>query len=384
MPTTATEKRAIASPDSAFEQAMASLAHSYLADRAPKLLDYEVGFQLLDRNEEGDRAVGVFAFKVGKTWLYAPVVFADGDLKGHELLYVKNQDMFVPLSEDWVNYLIGKKPTVLGQGIDRNLFQRGVRHPDFRPFSQSPTKFASLLDDDTDDNDTNNVPKVPAFAERWQPWAKRAMVRFAKALTVDPTADWPISIPRFLEKEGIAGLDMLCKVAETYPPIAEKIVEFYPDNALAPVMQKAAKHIAERRGTQKVAAVTSVLPAAPDDHPCKAGRLAIFRQRDGQPAPLTFNDAESARLYADGYVIFDKRAEEEISKAYAVDTLIDHGSVITNPTETGIYDVIVKPGGVEKCVVLMYPHGPKGKCNFCVVFPTSGEKETLNISPKRL
>lgn len=51
--------------DTPFEQAFSNLAHAYLRDSAPKLLDHEVGFQLLDRNRENTKAVGVFAFKVG-------------------------------------------------------------------------------------------------------------------------------------------------------------------------------------------------------------------------------------------------------------------------------------------------------------------------------
>ena len=86
--------------DTPFEQAFSNLAHAYLQDKAPGLLDHEIGFQLLDRNSENTKAVGVFAFKVGAMWLYAPMFFLNGDLKGHELLYLKNQDMFVPLKEN--------------------------------------------------------------------------------------------------------------------------------------------------------------------------------------------------------------------------------------------------------------------------------------------
>ena len=38
--------------DIPFEQAFSNLAHAYLRDKAPSLLDYEVGFQLLERNQD--------------------------------------------------------------------------------------------------------------------------------------------------------------------------------------------------------------------------------------------------------------------------------------------------------------------------------------------
>ncbi|HEX4589085.1 MAG TPA: hypothetical protein VH120_04105, partial [Gemmataceae bacterium] len=129
--------------DQAFEQAFANLAHAYLKDRAPGLLDYEVGFQLLERNEDNSKAVGVRGFKVGSQILFAPVFFIDGDLKGHELLYIKNDDQFVPLKENWINYLLQKKPMTLGEGIHRDTRRVGVRRPSLNRLVHSPTKFAS-------------------------------------------------------------------------------------------------------------------------------------------------------------------------------------------------------------------------------------------------
>src|SRR5262249_11492211 len=115
--------------DTPFEQAFSNLAHQFIQDKAPKLMDYEVGFQLVSKNNENTRAVGVFGFKVGNKWLYTPVFFLNGDLKGHELIYIKDQDQFVPLNEEWINYLLGRKPSILGEGMNRNLSLAGVVPP---------------------------------------------------------------------------------------------------------------------------------------------------------------------------------------------------------------------------------------------------------------
>src|SRR5262245_31745770 len=48
-----------------FEQAFSNLAHLTIRDKAPKLLEYEVGFQLVEKNADNTKAVGVFGFKVG-------------------------------------------------------------------------------------------------------------------------------------------------------------------------------------------------------------------------------------------------------------------------------------------------------------------------------
>src|SRR4029077_8419719 len=123
-----------------FEQAFSNLAHAYLKDKAPGLQDYEVGFQLIDRNPENTKAVGVSGFKVGSQWLYAPVFFLNGDMKGHEMLYIKNQDLFVPMKENWLNYILNKKPHILGSEVGRNLQQIGVAPPHLYQLSRSPQK----------------------------------------------------------------------------------------------------------------------------------------------------------------------------------------------------------------------------------------------------
>ena len=131
--------------DVQFEQAFSNLAHAYLKDKAPGLLDYEVGFELMERNEDNTKAVGLFGFKVGPQWLYAPVFFINGDLKGHELLYLKDQDQFVPLKENWLNYILRRKPASLGKKTDQNMSRLGFLSPDLQAFSRPPAKFASAI-----------------------------------------------------------------------------------------------------------------------------------------------------------------------------------------------------------------------------------------------
>ena len=128
-----------------FEQAFSSLAYAYLKDKAPRLLDFIIGFQLVDRNEDNTKAVGIFGFKVGDQWLYAPVFFLNGDLKGHELLYLKKQDMFVPLKENWVNHVISRKPHILGEASAKNTFQLGGLLPNLNRLASPPvaTKFSA-------------------------------------------------------------------------------------------------------------------------------------------------------------------------------------------------------------------------------------------------
>ena len=155
-----------------FEQAFANLAHSVVAEKAPKLLEYEVGFSLLDKTDENTKAVGVFGFRVGHQWLFAPVFFLNGALKGTELLYLKDRDLFVPMTDGWVDYLLGRKPNIMGREVSRNLSQLGVLSPNLYQLSRSPYKIASASG--------HKIPELPTWCVDFLPvLAKLALTKVA-------------------------------------------------------------------------------------------------------------------------------------------------------------------------------------------------------------
>jgi hypothetical protein len=111
--------------EQSFEQAFSSLAYNVVKDKSPRLLDFVIGFQLVERNEDKTKAFGVFGCKVGEQWLYIPIFFLNGDLKGHEVLWIKNENLCVPLKESWINHLIARKPLILGDAD--NVGERELR-----------------------------------------------------------------------------------------------------------------------------------------------------------------------------------------------------------------------------------------------------------------
>jgi len=134
--------------DTQFEKTFADLAFAHLKDKAPKLLDHMVGFQVIDKDED-TRGVGVFGFEVGNQWLMAPSFFLNGELKGYELLYIKDQDTFVPLEENWVNYILDRKPAMLGSGTAYSQRDLSLGQPDLSVFSRSPLTFSKSSSLDT-------------------------------------------------------------------------------------------------------------------------------------------------------------------------------------------------------------------------------------------
>ena len=340
--------------DVAFEQAFSNLAHAYLRDSAPKLMDHEIGFQLLDRNRENTKAVGVFAFKVGSMWLYAPVFFLNGDLKGHELLYIKNQDMFVPLKESWVNYLINRKPSILGSGIDKNLTQFGQRQPDFTQLSRSPAKFGSAQ---------------PTLKEMMT----AVMPTLAKTATMNTAAAFEelghkLNLREFLKQAGMDTISALVKTCQYAPHLAQVIDDFHGLD----IIKEAIGAAAARNQQSKVASVLSDAPETPKSE--STLKVVTYDATVQQALPKGHTEEDQEKLLRDGVLILDKRDRDNVSVPYQIQV----EKKLFNPTESGLYMVVVKPGELEKCYVAVHPQGPAKRSDFVTVVRTEGTPEWVN------
>ena len=340
--------------DTSFEQAFSNLAHAYLRDSAPKLLDHEVGFQLLDRNRENTKAVGVFAFKVGSNWMYAPVFFLNGDLKGHELLYLKNQDMFVPLKENWINYLLNRKPSILGGGVQRNLTALGQRQPDFTQLSRSPAKFGSAQPTLKE----MMTAVMPTLARTATMNTKEAFEQLGKAL----------HLGTFLKQARLETVDMLVKLCQYAPQVADALDEFHGLN----IVKEAIDAIKERDRLSKISSVLTKQA----EKPKAQGSLTVITYdltvQKGLPPEYTEEDQE--KLLRDGVLIKDQRDRDEVSIPYNIQV----SQKFFNPTESGLYEVLVKPGEIERCYIAVHPMGPNKRADFVTVVRTDGTPDWIN------
>ncbi len=341
--------------DAAFEQAFSNLAHAYLRDAAPKLLEHEIGFQLLDRNRENTKAVGVFAFKLGSQWLYAPVFFLNGDLKGHELLYIKNQDMFVPLKENWVNYLVNRKPSILGSGIDKNLTQFGQRQPDFTQLSRSPAKFGSAQ------------PTLKEMMTAVMPTlAKTATMNTALAFQ---ELGQSLNLATFLKEARLTTIDMLVKSCQYAPHLAEAIDEFHGLDII-----KEAVAVAKAREAQATKRA-GVLDSAPEKPKAQSSLKIVTYETTLQTGlPAGYSEEDQEKLLNDGVLIKDERGDDQVSVPYSIQT----EKKLFNPTESGLYEIVVKPGDIERCYVAVQPMGASKRANFVTVVRVEGTPDWLN------
>lgn len=394
------KKAELGSNNEQFEQAFSSLAHSYLADKTPKLLQYELGFQLLEKNDDGTRAVGIFAFKVGNTMLYAPAFFLNGDLKGHELLYIKNQDLFVPLKDAWVNYLLGRKPLALGKGVDRNLSQLGVQGPNLYQLSRAPYKWAS---------DNSN-------------WKTKAIKEAAYFATTSPSvafAGKPIDLREFIKSAGVDTFKTMLDMCNRQPTLVSTIDKYYPnllEEAAAfysPKQEKKASAVwdagstpkhhlnrirfddedsekaydkwptprgAKNRQPEKRRSVldlmengrTKIKEAAAKRKGVSAKTLSQF----GGPDIRRLDSKDKEYLLKERYLVKDDRDPEQMAHAYDASVSLK----LDNPSVTNVYNVLVKPDTFKKCLVIMAPYSCNGREDFCTVVDLESKK-WVNIHP---
>lgn len=336
-----------------FEQAFSNLAHAYLKDRAPQLLDHELGFQLLEKNEDNDRAVGIFGFRVGTQLLYAPVFFLNGELKGHELLYLKESDTFVPMKENWINYVLNRKPNVIGEEVKPNLSILGVDRPNMDIFRESPRqKYASAYPD----------------------WLTPALPGLMHALGRHVATE--LQVPGLVKENADAAM-MFLTILDTYPQIAGPVVELYGKELIKDAIATAKTACSaipkgkkrKKKQYYKTGSVMSNQIAAD-----LAGKLRIWIHDDSTDVRARhcadgLTEKQAQNLKRDGVYVSDERTNDEVSHAYRVQEPLS----LSNPDDTGIYEVLCKPDSFERCLYIHAPFSAKGNKPNGVLIKLEGE-----------
>ena len=150
----------VASPDSDFEQSFFQLAYEKLQERLYNLLPYLVGFEIVNKSDDGTKALGVFGFKSNNGQIiYVPAFFVNGTVKSIDILYSKNNEQFYPLNEDFAEMFLKDDATGIGDASYENKkqIQQHMQPVDMRDLVRPPRtgkiSYASVLDfvEDGDD-----------------------------------------------------------------------------------------------------------------------------------------------------------------------------------------------------------------------------------------
>lgn len=281
--------------ETALEKTFSDLAYSHLRDKSQGLLDYLVGFQMLKQEDDGRRAVGIFGFEVDEDFYYSPIFFLNGEIRGLDSLYSVKSDLFVPLTDDWVNTIINRRQQSLGSPDTSSRSERGTHVPDYSRLRIIPGGTGSI-----------NL-KLAADTMMSQP------DQLATVGTVDLT--------RELRE---AGLGRQFKAALDLNPVLRRRFEDFGYN------------------TFDLVAGASPAKVAAEEKPV----VIVNSITDEDVGDLT--DDQRTQILEGGTVVIDRRPEITKSRAYKTESV----EQLFNPGCGGLYDVLWSDGSVSPAAVV--------------------------------
>lgn len=281
------------------EKTFSDLAYSHLRDKAQALLDYLVGFQMLKQEDDGQRAVGIFGFEVDKDFYYSPVFFLNGEIRGLDSLYSVKSDLFMPLTDDWVNTIINRRQQELGEANTQSRTERGIHVPNYTRLSVIPGGAGAI-----------NLKLSQAGVQAAMGGRNEKLAAAAANF----------SLTDELRETGLG--PVFHQVLERYPKVADAF---------------------EAHGYS----VLDLMPEArlPKRAADDAAVVVINTVTDERVTDLT--DEQREEILAGGAVVMDRRPEVERSFVYPTET----HRVLENPTEGGLYDLLWADGTTTLCLV---------------------------------
>ena len=334
----------IQADDTQFETDFTNMAFGFLQDRAPALMRYVLGFETVQRNDDGTRAVGIFGFKVGDDYYYVPAFFMNSQIKGIDSILNKRTNSFVPLTEEWVNFIVNRKVVELGNGVDDKAgrVSEDFENPNF-DFLRRPT-IGPL-----------GGPKYYKVAEE-KGWSLKQAWHAMKAKTAE-----------MFEKDkefrkAVAG--SFCamqkqqlpfdKEAEAAGALSNYLAKFGGPRSEAALLRSMRKNMKFAEAALRLYPSFEAMRPKAYDKDC----LSVKKAQEAAMISLvqvTFTDKpkdgdeEGARnVIEDGFTVIDDRDESKKSVVYET----DYEKRFQNPDHPGVYNVVTSDGTSKKAYVM--------------------------------
>jgi len=266
------------------EQLMADVALQTMKEKTKDMQPVFLGADLLEASPDGDKGCVVFGLRFGRKIVQVPAVFIRGRIKGTEMMYLADEDLFVPFEEGWVDKVRSGHMLDLGipVGGNNNL---GKPSLDFRPpmtqgplsVSQGQFKRASL---------GKHVDEYPHDYGLLKNWPSKAIPKSeAKGLDLEG----------FLKKAnysmGLAFMNMLK---------SDKDAQFYLMNYYGP------------EGLTKLAAAAMTSPASDGD--VSESKVEVVFNSPVEPVPKDLDPEDYERAMSGAIVVKDNRQADDIFK----------------------------------------------------------------------
>lgn len=317
--------------DNTVERAFMDQAYGFLVNKAGKLMrdPHRLGFEVVYKNDNNTRMVGIFAFRVNDQIVYVPVFFLNGEIKGTDLLYRQETKSFVPLNEEWVTFLTEKGSYEAGEGSDKKEFSRSRNHVRFEDIANPPAgKRASAAGDPEDLQTFADVDKVILNSHKKLLPAEGKLVEVGVS---DKKAGELLH--KFIVEDG--GMEAVEKIATWMRDsfeFTEALVTNIDEKDYLP---------------EDISVKSASAPATP--------KLVLFTGGFGETEHTQLfksaADDESKNKFAEkffsqGYYLWDDRAPSDITPIYK-----DRDERVEMIGSPGIYEVLMQDGTFRKAFV---------------------------------
>lgn len=384
-----------------FEDDFGSLAYQFVNDRAPALVPYMLGFEVVDRNEDGSKAVGIFGYKVDDDFYYIPAFFLNNQVRGVDMILNKKTNQFVPLTEKWIDYIIDKHSIRIGTPAD-NEVRDTMRNPDLTfvqrprtalgPFGEGPIgKYAGA----------DNEPWTPTEAWRHIKEATAKLAedpKFKEAFAgicgqIEKSAE-STYIKEFMEKVG--GPECMSSFLKSMHDVDfanaalslyKGAEAFWTDNLKnASIHVDRMRKIAAAKPKVKIVDSTEGLVKASqqgETPPTEVGDKGV-PSIDDEDKPLTV-DENARQIVEHDFTIEDTRPDEEASRVTDEKVLVDFEHRFQPPEGVGRYNFMMSDGMAREGIMLNSVISPScGKENTHIVFKDGDEFALAEACPRAI
>lgn len=294
-----------------FEQGLSGMAYNVLINKLPNISPDVVTFKILDSDSEQGAGVGAFVVMRHNQTIYIPVVMAENQIKPLDILYYKDQNVFLPLTKEWLAEVDKLALGELGTSV-----------------TAPPT-----LNTDVDIRNT----VVPPTTGRYSYASDRAIQGIGGMFDEARAQSEPkLAFLHFLDKAPNRVKQAAARMLETTPRLLKQAVSFYGEKPLIDALTLRQEKVADYGG--KLSRTGALYIAD------KSTKPGDFKSIFGPDAPLAFSGVSLK-----GY--FAKDSRKDLNRAMQVQPYLD----LQEPKDAGAYKLWTTDGKPVTALVIGNP-----------------------------
>lgn len=316
---------ALPSSDLSYERILVRVGTAMLNEHLPEIIPYMVGSKFLDRSDDNNFAAAFFVFDINGLIVDIPIFLINGQVKGYQLLYVRDSKLFLPSIAEVIDFLKAQQDERSGEptvGENANRLRRTSINSNVyssRNRYLTSAKSAELING-----------AVQAFHDIMEDSADR----FHKVGSVIEPPDW---MALFSSRGARA---RAVSLAKSSPALQRKLANLFGDEQWDQKLSQFDQYIA---GALKRAKQAEFSLASNRFLKHDTAYLPSYTRLNTKEAAAKFAGFESAmNQFEDFGAVFVDCCipQESVKKAYMVEQSMEYGT----PPISGAYSLFVENG----------------------------------------